>query len=134
VLVIRKEQLFAFQADADRRFHGWVMDHVRAGLPKVADPLSPEQLSRMVRFAVAKAEGYGLKDESNILTFVTLMFAVAPNFDRYLWFAMQLADPRLPPDLRFETLLLDAAPEDWDEAAELNDNDWGVDTAKTVGA
>ncbi len=126
MLTIRDEQLQIFQQEAERRFHREVMEHVRREVPEIAGPLPEARFARMVDFGLSKADRYGLRDEDNILTFVTLMFAVAPNFDEYLWFQILLADIRLEPDRRFEVLLLEATEEDWNEAAEMDDGSWGL--------
>jgi len=128
-LIIRPEQLEAFQAHAEVDFEKRVALHI---LEEHADVLVrlhgrtigvaeiPEEvLRKMIKSGLARARGYGMEHESSLAVFVSLMFAVAPNFDEHPLIRRVLLDEREPPDSRIELLGEHVTDENW-EAAEQN--------------
>jgi hypothetical protein len=136
-LIIRHEQFQVFQAGADAAFEERLAHHilkVHAGatvvLPgrelKVAE-IPGALLREMVGKGLARARGYGMRYESSLAAFVSLMFAVAPNFDEHPLIRRVLEDESTPPDLRIEMLDEYVTDENWEAAAQSYDpGAWNV--------
>lgn len=126
-MIIRPAQLEAFQAGAEADFENRVVRHilkehaevsVRFPTRTVGVAEIPEELLReMIRNGFARARSYGMEYESSLAAFVSLMFAVAPNFDEHPLIRRVLLDEREPPDSRIELFDEHLTDDDW-EAAE----------------
>ena len=138
MLIIRPEQLAVFQARADADFKDRLARHilkehahVSVGLPgresKVVE--IPEGVLReMVGNGLARARGYGMRYESSLAAFVSLMFAVAPNFDEHPVIRRVLLDESEPPDLRIELFDEYVTNENWEAAGRGYDpHAWNVE-------
>lgn len=102
------------QADPEVFANG-LLDHVLEESPsRLPRPL----LLEMVSSGIARARSHGLHSNAQIYSFVSLMFAIAPNFDQHPKFAAVLRDSRLPVDERWERLFEDDLDDAWEEAGE----------------
>jgi hypothetical protein len=80
-------------------------------------------LQRMVRTGIARARSYGLTAPEDLLTYVGIMFQVAPNFDRQPAIHAVLVDPVIPPNKKLDVLTEPRFDAAWDEADAAYDPD-----------
>lgn len=129
MLVLRPEQVEAFENVAEAAFEQRVVEYLRENHPDevvrlpsketcVAE-LTDEELRRMVRHGIKRARGYGQTWESSITSFIVLMFTIAPNFDEHPLIRRVLKDKEIAADLRLEEIWDYTTEENW-EAAHRN--------------
>lgn len=68
--------------------------HLRVHYPGAIAYLNEEQFTRRVQFGIERARGHGVKSDFGFKAFVSLMFLVAPDFDRDEEVARVLATER----------------------------------------
>jgi len=79
-LIIRREQMEAFERDSLRQFEEEITDFVRYRFPEVQD--KPETALRVaVHEQVAKARSYGLETGRQVITYVTVAWLMGHKFD-----------------------------------------------------
>jgi uncharacterized membrane protein YheB (UPF0754 family) len=128
MLRIRSEQTRPFESQAETAFVERVMNYLRKNhadavvhLPKMESAvfeLEEKILRQMVVGGISRARGCGITLKSTLISFVVLMFIVAPNFDEDDRVQTFLSDKELTADERFEKLLDKLIDEEWDEIAE----------------
>lgn len=144
MLKIRSEQIRPFQPNAETAFVHRVMKYLRENHPETkvrfqgkqftVVGLPDETLKNLVEKGIARAENYGLSWKSSLISFVVLMFIVAPNFDRQKYVAGVLTDDNIPADKRLEIITEQMMDEDWEKIAESYDEkSWENVAAATVG-
>lgn len=113
-------------APDDPRLIQFIIDFLDEEAPIYIDGIPLPSLQRMVRTGIFRARGYGFAAPDDLLTYVGIMFQVAPNFDAQPQIRALLADESIPPESRLDILTearFDAA---WDEAeAAYDPADWG---------
>ncbi len=87
MLVIRPEQMEAFEQAALRNFEQRAAEHLRETFPKHARFLGEGGVRDVVRHGLEKARGYGFSSERGFLLYLELMLLVGGGFDE---------DPQLP--------------------------------------
>lgn len=129
MLKIRPEQLRPFEAQAENAFVVRVMNFLRENhaddvvrLPKSESPtavaaLSDKVLREMVMGGIDRARNYGMTWKSTLISFVVLMFIVAPNFDEHERIEVVLKDGGIPANERVDRLLDELTDEEWDTVA-----------------
>ena len=115
MLKIRSEQIEAFKPVAEAAFLRRVAEHLMArhagAVVRLSDRattvkrLDDETLLTLVRGAVGRARGYGLRGESALAAFVVTMFLTSPNFDEHPLVRRALTDKNVPPDAKMARLL-----------------------------
>ena len=131
MLKIRSEQIRPFEPDAKAAFVKRVMNYLRENhrdalvrLPKGQNHVGqlPETVLRtLVENGITRGESYGLTWKSSLISFVVLMFIVAPNFDRDEKVAKVLTDENIPADKRVRAVTQQMTDEDWEKVAEKYD-------------
>jgi hypothetical protein len=131
MLKIRSEQIRPFEPDAKAAFVNRVMNYLRENhgdalvrLPKGQNSVAelPETILRnLVENGIARGESYGLTWKSSLISFVVLMFIVAPNFDLDEKVAKVLTDENIPADKRVRVITEQMTDEDWEKVAEKYD-------------
>jgi hypothetical protein len=86
MLVIRKEQMEAFERPAPEVFENDMLDHLREHFPKHAELLG-EDLRLVVRSGRERAQKYSFKTRHELYLFIDLMVMLGSGFD---------TDPQLP--------------------------------------
>ena len=112
MLIIRKEQMAAFEQAAQSRFEQAAVEHFYTVLPTECKTMGDEKLRRVVRAGINKGRTYGLRDEYDYLRLLNLMFVFGIDFDqdqRLAW-AQQILyrkelDPRQLIDLLMQKAL-----------------------------
>lgn len=134
MLKIRSEQTRPFEAQAENAFIERVMEYLRKNhadapvrLPKIesaaagVSELTDKVLREMVIGGIARARNYGMTWKSTLISFVVLMFIVAPNFDEDGRVEKVLKNGQIPADERVEKLLDELSDEEWDAVGEKYD-------------
>lgn len=83
MLIIRSEQIEAFDRAIEEDFVKTVADFVRNRNPVQVAALSEQVLYDRVRYGIARGRQHELTDRSALKVFVSLMFELAPNFDKH---------------------------------------------------
>jgi predicted transcriptional regulator len=87
MLVIRETQMAAFEQAALRNFENRLLGHLEEFFPKHREVLGEEQMRKVIRLGIERAESYGLVSERDLHLYVGLMFMLGSYFDQ---------DPQLP--------------------------------------
>lgn len=145
MLKIRSEQIRPFEAQAENAFIERVMEYLRKNhadtqvrLPKtqsLVSGLTDKVLRQMVIGGISQARNYGMSWKSTLISFVVLMFIVAPNFDEDERAENILKNGQIPADERVDKLLDELSDEDWESIAEkYNADAWQlpIETAEVV--
>jgi hypothetical protein len=127
MILIRQEQLAAFERAARERRIDELIASLFDEVPRSVRMLPPPLLRSRVELALGRAEERGLRRAGSVQAFVTLMFAVAPDFDAQEAIRAVLDDEALTPDQRMRALETRVTPDDWAEAAKgYRDAAWGT--------
>jgi hypothetical protein len=81
MLVIRRQQMLAFESTALQSFEDEMVAHSREFSPRLCEVLGDEQLRLAVRSAISRAMAYGLTNRGPIRLFIELMFLFGSGFD-----------------------------------------------------
>ena len=128
MLHIREEQMAVFQQQAERNFVSSVVENLRTNHPAAVKDTPDDTLHKRVEYGIQSAREYGLSWKNSLSTFVTLMFVIAPDFDRLSAFKQFLTDEGVPPNERMELLLEKTTDADWQEAEKASEpNNWPED-------
>lgn len=135
-LTVRREQLDVMAAVAEANFERRLSEHLRLQYPKsivklpdggefTVGELTDGSLEQLVRVGIAKSRRFGMKLQSSISAFVTLMFDVAPNFDEHRLCSVLLGDEEKAPDDRIEEILNVLSEKNWEAIRKDYDpNEW----------
>jgi hypothetical protein len=123
-LVIRKQQMEAFQPVAEAAFVRKVADYLRETHAEVkvrlpggdltVRQIPDETLLEMAQNGIARARGYGITWKSTLKAFVVLMFVAAPNFDEHPLVSRVLQNDEFAPDSRIDRLWERISEHNWD--------------------
>lgn len=85
-MLIRTEQIGAFEEGSERIFEDKLCAYVREKMPTVTISLNAEQLRDIVISHLSAARQFGLRSQSSIAQFVCLAFLPGPPFyeNKYL--------------------------------------------------
>jgi hypothetical protein len=136
-MIIRNEQFQVFEREAARSFIRDIARIIRENdadewvfLPDGEDwiqvkDLPFETLVQLVEGGIARATGYGLEDEGDLIAFVSFMFSFAPNFDSHPVIQDVLTDEDLSDDERMDQVVEVATDQDWAEVEdEYDESAW----------
>jgi hypothetical protein len=116
MLKIREEQMDVFQQQAEINFVHYVAKQLRNNHAEAVKDVPKDKLYKRVEYGIQRAREYGLTWKNNLLTFVTLMFVIAPEFDRSPAFRRHLTAENVPPNDRMDVLLGEITEADWRNA------------------
>ena len=95
MLILRKDQMEAFQQAAIASFENEMLAHSQAFSPKLSQVIGEQPLRLAVRSGIERAGGYGFTNRGPIRLFIELMFLFGSGFDsdpQYPWAASILHD------------------------------------------
>jgi hypothetical protein len=115
-LVIRPEQMRAFERADEDRFCRQAADYLRSEHSAVVGELPQAELRRRVDLAFERARRFHFTQRASVLGYIALMFTVAPEFDNHPTIYEILNQDWIPPDARLAYLAEAISPEEWDEA------------------
>jgi hypothetical protein len=107
LLLIRKEQIEAFDRDRLRRFEARLCTLLPQHWPDACRALGEDGLRALVHDGVERARAYGIASEPGVTRFLNVMLALGAGFDsdpRYPWAAEILGRRGVPEDLRIRQL------------------------------
>jgi hypothetical protein len=105
-----------FQQQAEINFVDYVVKHLHNNYANAVKDVPEDKLYKRVEYGIQRAREYGLTWKNNLLTFVTLMFVIAPDFDRSPTFRKYLTIENVPPNERMDVLLGEITEADWRNA------------------
>ena len=125
MLHIREEQMAVFQQQAEINFIDSVVEHLRTEFAEVVKDIPDDKLHKRVEYGIQRAREYGLTWKNDLNAFVTLMFEIAPDFDRFPVFRNYLTDECVSPNERMGVLLRETTEVDWQNAQQApSPNNW----------
>ena len=80
-MVIRTEQMQAFEGAVQRQFEDEMMAHSKEFTPRLCAVLGDEQLRIALHSAIERAAGYGFTNRGPVRLFIELMFLCGSGFD-----------------------------------------------------
>jgi len=120
ILNIREEQMDVFQQQAEIKFVDYVAKQLRNNHAEVVKDIPEDKLHKRVEYGIQRAREYGLTWQNDLTVFVTLMFEIAPDFDKFPAFREYLTDKTVEPDERMDLLLSETTEIDWEDAQEAS--------------
>lgn len=111
----------AFRSDRERKFARDVVRYLRDNHPGAVAGLDDAELERRGLVGLARGRKHGLSDERMLLSFISLMFRFAPNFDEHPRLGKVLRTSGEPPGLRFQKMIALATKADWEEVQRARD-------------
>jgi len=118
MLVIRKEQMEVFQNLSDKAFAAKIISCLRQSHPEWFADIPEDSLVTRTLCAIRRSRRYHLGSDEDVVTFVALMFSVAPDFDTHPPIHAVLTDQNISVSHRIAALLCLVAPADWDRVRE----------------
>jgi hypothetical protein len=79
VLVIRKEQIAAFQESRDRGFIRWMVGYLRDHHEEQVSGMADAEIEERARQGLRRARQLGVREEQVVVDFIALLFLVAPD-------------------------------------------------------
>ena len=124
MLTIRRSQMQVIAEARRAEFHERIAAHLRQEHAAAVAGLSWETLRDRIRIGDVRAARHGFQRESSVVTFVVLMFTVAPDFDMHPEVARVLEYERVPVDRRLLLLAHEITEPQWDEIRRWSRYGW----------
>jgi hypothetical protein len=104
------------------------VENLRTNHAAAVKDIPEDTLYKRVEYGIQRAREHGLSWKNNLNAFVTLMFEIGPDFDRFPAFKNFLTDEGVPPNERMELLLQETTDVDWQNAQKASaPNNWPED-------
>lgn len=113
MLKIRREQIEVFEQAAIRNFEDRMVNHLREFTPRHFRILQEEDIRRVIRFGMERAQNHDLTSERSVRLYVEMMFMLGSHFD---------TDPQVP--WAAEILNDKSIPDEVTRVDRLNDRAW----------
>ncbi len=120
---IQKDQYDHFLQQDEQEFIETIVEYMQGRSPELVDNIPPDMLQEMVKNGIARARRYGLHTDENLISFVAVMFEIAPDFDEHPAIQAVLTDQSLAPEERFKAIFDNVPPEAWEEAEQNRDSE-----------
>ncbi len=98
-MIIREEQMRAFEESLFRGFEDRMIERVRSYFPKSAEQIGEAQLRVLTGYAVKRAKRHGMTHERSVGLYLDLMLVLGSNFDedsQFPWVGAILSDTSSP--------------------------------------
>ncbi|QRK12328.1 hypothetical protein JQX13_21255 [Archangium violaceum] len=105
MFIIRREQLNAFDAVAERDFHLRLMHFLREELPEQTAELDEEQLLKYIKEATQCAGRHGIESDLGIAQYACLALATVPTLADTPRIAAFLRTPGTDPEEQLDALI-----------------------------
>jgi|APIni6443716594_1056825.scaffolds.fasta_scaffold820420_1 hypothetical protein len=102
----------------ERELEELIYDHLAEDYPEAFTDLDDDQIHRRIRAGISRARGHALDTDGAAVAFVTLMFLVAPDFDRNPAIRSALSAAGVPADSRISRMFESTTEDDWADAAD----------------
>ncbi|MDQ3132147.1 MAG: hypothetical protein M3Q99_15475 [Acidobacteriota bacterium] len=130
-MIIRQKQFEVLQEVADKNFVERIVGHLQekhaslaVELPSgklIVSDIPVETLHRLVSGGVAQAREYGITWETNLTSFVVMMFIASPNFHLHSAVNAILQDEDVKSEDRVDRLVENITEAEWQDAKESYD-------------
>jgi hypothetical protein len=117
MLVIREEQMEAFERSQYEAFGWQVVGELSRALPRVMAAFSRRETEALLETALDKARRYRVRKRRDVRTFIYLSFVIGPHFDAYHLFRDWITRETLSMSRRLDLIVHRASVEDWERAA-----------------
>ena len=117
-MIIRNEQMRGFLPNSDEEIVGFIAGHLASESRELIQRLPPTDLREMIANGIKRARSHGLQTMGDLAGFVSIMFAIAPDFDEQPQIRAALADPADAPEDRFASLFRVQFDSAWKDAAD----------------
>jgi hypothetical protein len=118
MFTIRSEQLTAFESARKIALVDSLLQEVKELHEELCVSMSDFHIVLLIEKALIRASEHGFEQESNLATFVHLMFGVAPSFYLHPRVKMILTDPHVPIEDRLDRLRVELSDHEWREIVE----------------
>lgn len=122
-LKLTEQQVAAFDVQAQLNLSWQIVEHLKEEHADLVEEQADHDLQEMTYKGLQKAGQYGLTDEVDLISFVVMMFVVAPNFAEQPAINARLIDETIPDDERFEYMVESTTEAEWEAAVEAYDID-----------
>ena len=82
MLVIRDDQIEAFDESMLRNFKNRMVSHLRTACPQETSDMSEEELRALIQGGIDKAESYEIFEDDDVRRFLEYMLILNPDFDQ----------------------------------------------------
>ena len=82
MLVIRNDQIEAFDESMLRSFKNRMVSHLRTACPEETSDMSEEELRALIQGGIDKAESYEIFEDDDVRRFLEYMLILNPDFDQ----------------------------------------------------
>jgi hypothetical protein len=113
MLIIRREQMEAFQRSSRKPFTRRLMAHLREARYVPVEACPDSILERQVEERIERGLRHGLTSDLALACFVTMTFIVAEDFDEHPSIKPWLRATRLPPAMRIRALIRFIPEQEW---------------------
>jgi hypothetical protein len=103
-MIIRQQQLAAFQSAAVARYHVRLLDHYRKTIPEHAGKYDDDSLLRMIAETHQRAQTHGLQTAEALCQFIGLAIIIGARFDDEPNTSAFLDAPEFDPDVKVKML------------------------------
>lgn len=104
-MIVRSEQLHAFQDSVNRSFQRRVATYLRKNLPEHTASVEDEELNNRIATWQSRAARYGVTTERAIAKWCFLAMATCETFDEQLELHEYLSQPTPDPATKIDTLM-----------------------------
>lgn len=135
MLEIRQDQYDILLQQNEQAFIETIIDHLREDEPELVDGFPQDTLRAMVSRGLKRARGNGLHTDTQLITFVSLMFVISPNFDQHSAIRKVLDDANRSIDDRWEALFTRSMDNAWEEAGSMefyDEDEWNIEMKKAM--
>jgi len=111
MLIIRKEQVGAFNKAMLERFENLMVDHLAMYFPDQCEKMGEESVREAILYGMERAKTYGIIIEQDISMYLNLMFTFGRDFDKdsaLTWMAEILNNENLGASSRMKVLYTEA--------------------------
>jgi hypothetical protein len=122
MLKIRAQQIESLQGGVNRDFARRISPGIRDGFPDETSEFGDQELLEYIEGTIARAQGYGLATDNELVTFVQLTLTVAEDFDTKGVFKKTFTDESIDNDRRLDEMFRRTTDDDWLEASGYTDD------------
>jgi hypothetical protein len=107
-MIIRNQQIKAFERALDDKFDRQIAEYSRGALPEETGRLNGDELARLIHDARVAASQYGITDVVDVIRYIHLTLALSPGFEftpEMSWALPLLRNESLAPSEKLDQIL-----------------------------
>lgn len=121
MFTIKPGQLAAIESARQKALVQSLLKEVKEHHPELCAPLTDSAVKALIEKGLSRAAEHGFEQESSLVSFVHLMFGVAPSFYLHPHVKAIFANPDVPLEDRLERLSEELSDREWEEIAQAHD-------------